>query len=137
MQVAPAELENFLLQQEAVTDVAVVPIPSDSSGELPRAYVVRAKASRDIADATLKEQLHKLFKAQFATYKQLDGGIEFVTSLPKTASGKTRRNTLKQIARASIKQDRQTLITALKAKVRPAIQVFEIASDDEDDAIEA
>lgn len=129
MQVAPAELENFLLQQEAVADVAVVPIPSESSGELPRGYVVRRKTLKDSDEAAVKAELHRLVKAKFASYKQLDGGIVFVTSLPKTASGKTQRNKLKEIARASLEQEKRILIKAVK----PFVQVFEIASDEESD----
>ena len=40
LQVAPAELEGFLLTHPAVADAAVVGIPDEEAGELPRAYVV-------------------------------------------------------------------------------------------------
>ena len=39
-QVAPAELEALLLQHPKVNDTAVIGIPDERSGELPRAYVV-------------------------------------------------------------------------------------------------
>ena len=39
-QVAPAELEDLLQKHPAVLDVAVIGLPDDRAGELPRAYVV-------------------------------------------------------------------------------------------------
>lgn len=39
-QVAPAELEDLLHKHPAVQDVAVIGMPDDRAGELPRAYVV-------------------------------------------------------------------------------------------------
>ena len=40
LQVAPSELEGFLLQQPEVADAAVIGVPDEYAGELPRAYVV-------------------------------------------------------------------------------------------------
>ena len=39
-QVAPAELEALLLTHPAVADAAVIPIPDDEAGEIPKAYIV-------------------------------------------------------------------------------------------------
>ena len=47
---APAELESLLVLHPAVADAAVIGVPDDRAGELPRAYVVLkpdAKASED------------------------------------------------------------------------------------------
>jgi acyl-coenzyme A synthetase/AMP-(fatty) acid ligase len=40
MQVSPVELEGLLLEHPAVADVAVIGIPDEEAGELPRALVV-------------------------------------------------------------------------------------------------
>ncbi len=48
-QVAPAELENLLLSQPAVADVAVVGLPDVKAGELPRAYVV-TKLNQNVSE---------------------------------------------------------------------------------------
>ena len=40
-QVAPAELEEVLLQHPQVKDAAVVGIPDPEAGELPKAFVVK------------------------------------------------------------------------------------------------
>jgi acyl-coenzyme A synthetase/AMP-(fatty) acid ligase len=37
-QSAPAELEALLLRHEAIIDAAVIQIPEDKAGEIPRAY---------------------------------------------------------------------------------------------------
>lgn len=49
---APAELEALLLRHEAVNDVAVIPMPDEASGELPRAYIVQKEGT----ETTVTEQ---------------------------------------------------------------------------------
>jgi acyl-coenzyme A synthetase/AMP-(fatty) acid ligase len=44
-QVAPSELEHVLLTHPDVVDAAVVGIPDEDSGELPRAYVIKRSNS--------------------------------------------------------------------------------------------
>lgn len=41
MQVAPSELEHLLLTHPDVADAAVIGVPDEMAGELPRAYVVK------------------------------------------------------------------------------------------------
>lgn len=45
MQIAPSELEHLLLTHEEVADAAVIGIPDEFAGELPRAYVVKRPGS--------------------------------------------------------------------------------------------
>ena len=40
LQVAPSELEGYLLSHPDVADAAVIGVPDEYAGELPRAYVV-------------------------------------------------------------------------------------------------
>ena len=53
-QVAPAELERVLLTHPMIVDAAVIGVPDEREGELPRAYVVRREGSQlsedDVAD---------------------------------------------------------------------------------------
>ena len=49
---APAELENLLLKHDAVADAAVIGIPDERAGELPRAYVV-LKANKKATEQDL------------------------------------------------------------------------------------
>lgn len=45
MQVAPSELEHLLLTHPEVTDAAVIGMPDELAGELPRAFVVKRSGS--------------------------------------------------------------------------------------------
>ena len=86
---APAELENLLRGLPGVADVAVIGVPHERSGEVPRAYVVRAAAGLREADVTRR------VAEQLARHKQLAGGVEFVSTIPKSAAGKILRKDLK------------------------------------------
>lgn len=88
-QVPPAELEALLLTHPAVADVAVIGIPDEESGELPKAFVVRkpgGEASEDELAAFVAEHV--------ATYKRLHA-VEFVDEIPKSPSGKILRRMLR------------------------------------------
>lgn len=92
-QVAPAELEELILTNEHVQDVAVVQIPDEESGELPRAYVVR-KTSADPKEVT-EEYLKEWVKERVSPYKRIEGGVVFTDDIPKSASGKILRRLLR------------------------------------------
>jgi 4-coumarate--CoA ligase len=101
-QVPPAELEGLLLDNEVIDDVAVIGVYSDEqSSEVPRAYIVRSaksKASgRSDADeaANIINWMHK----EVAQHKRLRGGVRFIDTIPKSASGKILRAVLKEQAR--------------------------------------
>ena len=104
-QVAPAELEELILGHDDVNDVAVIQIPDEASGELPRAYIVlkaeeKEEGSTDHDDdkeqeEKLKKCIYEWVKERVAPYKRLDGGIVFVDSIPKSASGKILRRILR------------------------------------------
>ena len=88
-QVAPAELETLLRDHPDIADAAVIGIPHHSAGELPRAFVISKNPN-------LTEQEVKNFIAnKVAEYKRLEGGVEFVESIPKNATGKILRRELK------------------------------------------
>jgi acyl-CoA synthetase (AMP-forming)/AMP-acid ligase II len=105
-QVAPAELEDLLLGHEYVNDVAVIQIPDEESGELPLAYIVLKDGciscddddddkEKDQQEQVMKEAIYEWVKERVAPYKRLDGGITFVDSIPKSASGKILRRILR------------------------------------------
>lgn len=88
-QVPPAELERVLRDHPDIADAAVIGIPNERAGELPRAYVVRRNT--EITEAEVKSFVAE----KVAAYKRLDGGVEFVEALPKNATGKILRRELK------------------------------------------
>lgn len=94
-QVAPAELEELLLGHELVNDVAVIRIPDDESGELPRAYIV-LREDVEKSHEEMEKEIYEWVKEQVAPFKRLDGGIVFVDTIPKSASGKILRRILRE-----------------------------------------
>ncbi|GAO50186.1 acetyl-CoA synthetase-like protein [Saitoella complicata NRRL Y-17804] len=94
MQVAPAELEECLLAHPKVADAAVIGIPDERSGEVPKAYVVLHKNVPHTEET--KRELAEWVQKQKARFKRLQGGIEFLEIIPKTASGKILRRELRE-----------------------------------------
>ncbi|XP_075734486.1 uncharacterized protein LOC119176989 isoform X3 [Rhipicephalus microplus] len=92
-QVPPAELEALLLQHGAVHDVAVVGVPHNEYGEAARAFIV-IKEGHDPSDM-LKDELWNIVADHASYQKHLHGGIEFVSSIPKSFTGKPLRAVLR------------------------------------------
>ncbi|XP_053697105.1 uncharacterized protein LOC128744275 [Sabethes cyaneus] len=89
-QVAPAELEEILRDHSDVADAAVVGQSHPISGEVPRAFIVKKKNAK-----VSENDLMKYVADKVAVYKKLEGGVTFVDSIPKNASGKILRRKLK------------------------------------------
>ena len=96
LQVAPAELEAHLLTHPAVADCAVIPVPDDAAGEVPKAYVVKSlSVGLEGNDKTVARGIAKHVETHKARHKWLKGGIEFVDVIPKSPSGKILRRHLR------------------------------------------
>ncbi|KAJ5775474.1 uncharacterized protein N7511_000485 [Penicillium nucicola] len=93
LQVAPAELEAHLLAHPDVSDCAVVAIPDDRAGEVPKAIVVKAPSAG--SDDSVSEKLIKYVEDHKARHKWLKGGIRFVDAIPKSPSGKILRRLIR------------------------------------------
>jgi 4-coumarate--CoA ligase len=88
-QVPPAELEALLITHPEVNDVAVIGIPDESAGELPKAFIVRSPGSEVTA-----EDLQAFVAEHVASYKHIRL-VEFIDEIPKSASGKILRRLLR------------------------------------------
>jgi acetyl-CoA synthetase/medium-chain acyl-CoA synthetase len=91
--IGPFEVESALLEHPAVLESAVVASPHPVRGEVVKAFVVLRPGHTPDDDLarTLKEHVKRVT----APYKY-PREVEFVQSLPKTASGKIRRVELRE-----------------------------------------
>lgn len=100
-QVAPAELEAHLLSHPAVADCAVIQVPDDSAGEVPKAFVVKAPAFANKPEDEVVKAILKHVEEHKASYKWIKGGIEFLEVVPKSPSGKILRRLLRDQEKTS------------------------------------
>ncbi|MEM1538929.1 MAG: long-chain fatty acid--CoA ligase [Candidatus Bathyarchaeia archaeon] len=91
-QVWPREVEDVLCSHPAVLEAAVVGIPDEYHGEVPKAYVVLKGSYKGKVSS---EELIKYCQERLAKYKA-PKVVEFVDELPKTAAGKILRRALKK-----------------------------------------
>ncbi|KAJ3113929.1 hypothetical protein HK100_001844 [Physocladia obscura] len=121
-QVAPAELEAYLLEHPAIADVAVIGRADEVGGEIPRAFVVlkvwcvlsmilpKLKLQQRQPNVKCTEgEIIQFIDAKVSPHKKLRGGVEFVNEIPKSASGKILRRILRE-------KDAET-VKKLKAKL--------------------
>jgi len=100
--VAPAEIENCLLQHPAVAECAVVGHDGGDGLIKPKAFVVLREKGRsptvregsEVRPTDLAEELKEFVKTHLAVYKY-PRWIEFIESMPKNDRGKIDRKQLK------------------------------------------
>lgn len=90
--VGPFEVESVLLEHPAVTECAVTGVPDDMRGQAIKATCVLSKGYEPSDELVRELQDH--VKTATAPYKY-PRIVEFVQELPKTISGKVKRNTIR------------------------------------------
>jgi benzoate-CoA ligase len=90
---SPIEVENVLIEHEAVAEAAVVGVTDSQGLTHPVAYVVLRPAKE--ASEQLAQELRDFVGTRLAGYKRPQN-IEFVDDLPKTATGKLQRFRLRE-----------------------------------------
>ena len=94
--IAPAELESLLLEHPAVMDSAVIGVPDDEAGELPKGFVV-IRQGHDVTP----DDILTFANGKLAGYKKIHI-IEFIDAIPKVPSGKILRRELKAREKARL-----------------------------------
>jgi acyl-CoA synthetase (AMP-forming)/AMP-acid ligase II len=93
--VFPAEVEAMMYRHPAIAEVGVVGVPDAYRGEDPVAFVVLKPDSKG---KICEDDIVQWCRAEMAVYKA-PRKIRFVDALPKTASGKILKRTLREQAR--------------------------------------
>ncbi|MHB8664596.1 MAG: long-chain-fatty-acid--CoA ligase [Acidimicrobiales bacterium] len=86
----PIEVENALMRDPAVADVAIIGVPDERWGEAVKAIVVKASEHDPTA-----EELIAAARQHIAGYK-LPKSVDFVDELPRNLSGKVLRRLLRE-----------------------------------------
>ena len=88
--ISSVDLENLLMSHEDVAEAAVIAIPDEKWGERPLAVVV-AREGREPEPEALREHL----AGQYAKW-QIPERFEFVSEIPRTATGKFKKLALRE-----------------------------------------
>jgi fatty-acyl-CoA synthase len=88
--ISSLELEKAILAHPAVLEAAVIPVPDEKWGEVPKALVVLKPDA-----AATESELIEFCRSRLAHYK-CPRSFEFVASLPKTATGKVLKKHLRK-----------------------------------------
>lgn len=91
--IAPTEVETALLKHPNILDVAVVGLPDELRGQIIKAFII---LKNNVGERTSDEAIRVFLKTQIAVFK-CPHQIEYVSALPRTASGKIARHELRAI----------------------------------------
>jgi fatty-acyl-CoA synthase len=88
--ISSLEVEKTLCAHPAVYEVAVIPVPHDKWGEIPKAIVVLQPGIK-----ATENELIEFCRSRLSHYK-CPRSVEFLESLPKTGTGKILKRELRQ-----------------------------------------
>ena len=88
-----------------MADAAVIGIPDDKAGEVPRAYIVLKQTPTVLSSKKelLEKDITSFVESKVAQHKRLRGGVVLTDAIPKAASGKILRRVLRDQAKSNTK----------------------------------
>ncbi|CAO2583031.1 Acyl-coenzyme A synthetase ACSM3, mitochondrial [Lemmus lemmus] len=93
--IGPFEVESALLEHPSIAESAVVSSPDPVRGEVVKAFIVLNPDYKSHDKEQLKMEIQEHVKKTTAPYKY-PRKVEFIEELPKTVSGKVKRNELRK-----------------------------------------
>uniref|UniRef100_A0A0N4Z9J3 AMP-binding_C domain-containing protein n=1 Tax=Parastrongyloides trichosuri TaxID=131310 RepID=A0A0N4Z9J3_PARTI len=91
LMLCPSDVECIIREHPGIDDCAVVGRPDHVSGECPAAFVVKNHAYPLLSTAEVRQHV----AGQIATFKELRGGVFFISEIPRSLCGKVIRRQLK------------------------------------------
>jgi fatty-acyl-CoA synthase len=88
--ISTVEVEQAIVSHPAVLEAAVIGVPDEKWGEVPKGFVVLVDG-----ESATPEELIEHVKAKIARYKA-PKTIEIVAELPKTSTGKVQKFELRE-----------------------------------------
>ena len=88
--ISAVEIEDVLLKHDSVLEAAVIGVPDEMRGLIPKAYLVCSKSGSPELTRELKD-----FAKNRLSLHEYPREIEFVNDLPKTMAGKVNRKVLR------------------------------------------
>ena len=96
--ISPFELENVLIEHEAVAEAAVIPTPDAIRLSVPKAYISLIPGVEPSPETALS--IFQYTHSRLAPFKRIRQ-IEIVPELPRTISGKIKRGQLRRLEQAN------------------------------------
>lgn len=91
--IGPEEVEQSLIEHDAVAESGVIGVPDDQRGQIAKAFVELSDGYQEFPN--LKNELKQHVKSNLAKY-EYPREIEIVESLPMTRTGKVKRKDLRE-----------------------------------------
>jgi len=95
--VGPTDVENTVLEHDAVAESAAVGVPDEVRGHTIKSYVVLKEGIE--GSEQIAKEIQELVRKRLSTHAY-PREVEFVTELPKTPSGKIQRFLLRSLSAA-------------------------------------
>ncbi|KXG52837.1 AMP-dependent synthetase/ligase [Penicillium griseofulvum] len=107
LQVIPSELEGKLVDHPDVEDAAVTGIwVEEKATELPVAFVVLSRQAKDRDQKAVVDGIHAWLNERVSNHKRLRGGIQVLSQIPKSPSGKILRRQLRDLLKSQVPKAR-------------------------------